>query len=140
VVGGLSLEVNACHNASFFTRLKEGPALLRQPLESNAGLRLPPYPIERKLIRSPTEHFQQTSRLGLVQLNNAFDAAKLAEQLDKGVGAGAYSPTGADAFTIMKLIGHSSNVVSQRYVHLSTDAHEKGYLWNGVGHSWCIGR
>src|SRR5580692_4105846 len=30
--------------------------------------------------------------------------------------------SGADAFTIMKLMGHSSIVVSQRYVHPSTDA------------------
>jgi integrase len=32
---------------------------------------------------------------------------------------------GADAFTIMKLMGHSSVTVSQRYVHPSTDALER---------------
>ncbi len=32
--------------------------------------------------------------------------------------------TGADAFTIMKLMGHSSVSVSQRYVHLTPEALE----------------
>ena len=32
---------------------------------------------------------------------------------------------GADAFTIMKLMGHSTITVSQRYVHPSTDALER---------------
>jgi hypothetical protein len=33
--------------------------------------------------------------------------------------------TGAEAFTIMKLMGHSSVTVSQRYVHPSPDAMER---------------
>ena len=32
------------------------------------------------------------------------------------------SETGADAFTIMRLMGHSSITVSQRYVHPASDA------------------
>ena len=32
--------------------------------------------------------------------------------------------TGADAFTIMKLMGHSTVTVSQRYVHPSPEAME----------------
>jgi integrase len=34
---------------------------------------------------------------------------------------------GADAFTIMKLMGHSSGTVSQRYVHPSSEAVELAY-------------
>jgi hypothetical protein len=34
--------------------------------------------------------------------------------------------TGADAFTIMKLMGHSTVVVSQRYVHPSPEGIERG--------------
>ena len=35
--------------------------------------------------------------------------------------------TGADAFTIMKLMGHSSVTISQRYVHPSPEAIEIAY-------------
>ena len=43
--------------------------------------------------------------------------------------------SGADAFTIMKLMGHSSIVVSQRYVHPSTDAMQRAIkgLESGAG-------
>jgi len=47
--------------------------------------------------------------------------------------------TGADAFTIMKLMGHSSVTVSQRYVHPSPEAMERAVTWmeayntHGVG-------
>jgi len=34
---------------------------------------------------------------------------------------------GADAFTIMKLMGHSSVLVSQRYVHPSAEAVERAF-------------
>jgi integrase/recombinase XerD len=35
--------------------------------------------------------------------------------------------SGADAFTIMKLMGHSSVTVSQRYVHPSSEAVERAF-------------
>jgi site-specific recombinase XerD len=34
---------------------------------------------------------------------------------------------GADAFTIMKLMGHSSVTVSQRYVHSSPESMERAF-------------
>jgi integrase len=39
--------------------------------------------------------------------------------------ARAWARQGADAFTIMKLMGHSTVMVSQRYVHPSPEAMER---------------
>jgi len=58
-------------------------------------------------------------RMGLLKLPNEFVPHSLRHTFGTRLGE-----AGADAFTIMKLMGHSTITVSQRYVHPSPESVE----------------
>jgi len=60
--------------------------------------------------------------IGKLKMSDGFVLHSLRHTFGSGLGE-----SGADAFTIMRLMGHSSVTVSQRYVHPSPEAVELAY-------------
>ncbi len=107
---------NAKRNLSLTTRVRE---LLERRKADSQSEWVFAKPNEVPMLVSSLDHIHAKLRTGL-KLSSGFVLHSLRHTFLTRLGE-----SGADAFTIMKLAGHSSIIMSQRYVHPTPEAMER---------------
>jgi integrase len=108
--------VNARRNVPLTVRVR---AMLQRRRARSSSFRVFAGPKEQPLLVSSLDHQHRTLRAAL-KLSGEFVLHSLRHTYGTRLGE-----AGADAFTIMRLMGHSSVTVSQRYVHPTPEGMER---------------